>query len=588
MKKLTTLIMATALSVVTAAAQDIIQNAAGREYTSLSGEWKSIVDPYGHGLICQFWRDDTFDGTRLQDYDFDTSQTLSVPGDWNTQKRELFYYEGLMWYRRKFDYSLPEGRRLFLRFDAANYETQVWLNGRKLGRHTGGFTPFEFEITSLVKKKDNSLVVCVDDTRKPDGIPTMNTDWWNYGGLTRDVKLIETGSTFIKDYSIALSEDGKAIEGWMQADGKNMAVNSMLLEIPELKIKKQLTPDESGKASFRIKARPKVWAPDSPKLYSVRISLGGETVSDEIGFRSIKTSGSKILLNGKEIFLCGVNIHEETVNTNKRCTTREEDSLLLSMAKELGCNFVRLAHYPHNEDMVRLADRMGLMVWSEIPLYWGIDWKNANTYILAEQQLAEMINRDHNRCSVIIWSIANETAVNRERTEFLTKLAGKARELDSSRLISAALQNVNKRLTPTTYTVEDPLGEVLDIFSYNEYIGWYDAPKEFCDSITWQLNTDKPVVISEFGGGARLGRNTGKGHFFSEDNLVELYRHQFTMLEKIPGLAGTIPWVLKDFRSPHRLLEGIQDNFNRKGLYTENGEKKKAWQIVRAWNDRHR
>ena len=579
-----------------AEAEICIQNPDNRHTTSLDGEWKSIVDPYGHGLICGFWRDETFDGSRLQDYDFDTSETLMVPGDWNSQKKELFYYEGLMWYRTKFNYNLAAGKRLFLHFGAANYEAQVWLNGKKLGTHTGGFTPFEFEITDKIKANDNSLVVCVDNTRRPDGIPTMNTDWWNYGGLTRSVVLIETDATFIRDYSTHLSKDGKNIEGYIQMDGMDTASSGkssrVLLQIPELKIKKEFTLDQNGRCTFSVKSRPQLWSPDSPKLYDVSLTYDGTMLNDRIGFRTITTQGHKILLNGKEVFLCGVNIHEEATATtggdNKRCTTKEEDARLLGMAKELGCNFVRLAHYPHNEDMLRLADEMGLMVWSEIPLYWGINWRNSKTYDLAEQQLAEMIARDHNRCSIIIWSIANETAVNKERTDFLTRLAGKARELDGSRLISAALQNVNKRLAPTVYTVEDPLGDALDLFSFNEYIGWYDAPKNYCDSITWQLNTTKPVVVSEFGGGAKLGRHSGKSAFFSEDNMVELYKHQFIMLEKIPGLAGTIPWVLQDFRSPHRLLIGVQDNYNRKGLYTEKGQKKQAWQIVKDWNDRHR
>jgi beta-glucuronidase len=566
----------------------LIQNVDGRRVTSLDGLWKSIVDPYNHGFYSSFHHDRKFDGTQLQDYDFDTSMELAVPGDWNSQRTELFYYESIMWYRTKFDYALPEGRRLFVRFGAANYEAKVWLNGKLLGRHTGGFTPFEFEITEGLKEMDNSLVVSVDATRRIDGIPTMNTDWWNFGGLTRSVCLVETADTFIRDYSVLLTK-GKArnISASVTLD-KKMAGKEVLLEIPELKVKEVLTTDAEGMAAIDVKAKPELWSPSSPKLYEVCLTMDGETLKDRIGFRTIATEGQKILLNGEEIFLCGVNIHEETLGTNKRCTTREEDSVLLEMAKELGCNFVRLAHYPHNEEMVRLADEMGLLVWSEIPLYWGIDWKNPNVYKNAELQLAEMIDRDHNRASVIIWSIANETAVNKERTDFLTRLANKARSLDGTRLISAALQNVNKRLAPTVYTVEDPLSEALDLFSYNEYIGWYDAPKEFCDSITWQLNTDKPVVISEFGGGARLGRHLGKNAYFSEDNLVELYKHQFTMLRKISGLAGTIPWVLKDFYSPHRLLIGIQDNFNRKGLYDDQGRKKAAWQVVKDWNEEHR
>ena len=590
--KAVAIVIAVMMSFVANAAN--IQNIGCRKTTSLDGQWNAIVDPYNHGFYHRFQLDLPFDGKGLSDYDFDTSETLRVPGDWNTQRENLMMYEGRVWYRTKFSYALPKGKRLFLYFAAANYEATVWINGKEIGRHTGGFTPFQFDITDNIrnaadddKTAVNSLVVCVDDTRQPGGIPTMNTDWWNYGGLTRSVSLIETNETFVNDYSVGLSG------GYVQLNDSK-AEQKITVEIPELKYKKLIITDEQGRATFSLgKKRPQLWTPESPKLYDVRISYGDEQISDRVGFRTIAVKGRDILLNGKPIFLCGVNIHEEckadkaSGRTNRRITSIDEDRELLAMAKELGCNFVRLAHYPHNEEMLKAADEMGMLVWSEIPLYWGIDWNNKETYKLAEQQLAEMIDRDHNRASVIIWSIANETAVNKERTDFLTRLANKARTLDDTRLISAALQNVNKRLTPTTYTVEDPLKDALDIFSYNEYIGWYDAPKEFCDSITWQLDTDKPVVISEFGGGAKLGRHGKVGEFFCEENLVELYRHQFTMLRKIPGLAGTIPWVLMDFRSPHRLLRGIQDGYNRKGLYSEYGEKKAAWQIVKDWNTEH-
>ena len=600
MKKTCAVLVCLLLTLTATAQVSLIQNVDARKTTSLDGEWRSIVDPYNHGFYHRFQLDLKFDGKGLSDYDFDTSPTLRVPGDWNTQRKELMLYEGRVWYRTKFDYDLASGKRLYLHFGAANYIAEVWLNGKRLGMHEGGFTPFEFEISDKIKAKDNSLVVCVDDTRKPNGIPTLNTDWWNYGGLTRSVCLVETTAAFVRDYCLKLSDEkDNIIDGYVQLND-SAAMQDVLLEIPQLKIKQNLSVSSKGRACFSVKAKPQLWTPDNPKLYDVRITCNGETINDKIGFRRIRTSGNRILLNGKEIFLCGVNLHEESIGDGHRIVTREEDSVLLAKAKELGCNFVRLAHYPYNEEMIRLADEMGLMVWSEIPLYWGIDWKSKQTYALAEQQLEEMISRDRNRCSVIIWSIANETAVNSERTAFLANLAGKARKLDGTRLISAALQNVNKRLSPTVYTVEDPLKDALDIFSFNEYIGWYDAPKEFCDSITWKLDTDKPVVISEFGGGAKhftaadnvsnavteCVRNNHRA-FFNEDNQVELYKHQFTMLRKIPGLAGTIPWVLIDFRSPHRLLEGVQDGYNRKGLYTEKGEKKKAWQVVKDWNDEH-
>ncbi|MCF0202875.1 MAG: beta galactosidase jelly roll domain-containing protein [Bacteroidaceae bacterium] len=559
-----------------------MQNIKARNIQSLDGQWKSIIDPYGHGNWSYF-NDKDFDGTKLQDYDFGTSPELRVPGDWNTQRKELYYYEGNMWYRKRFRLNAVSPQsRLFLHFDAANYKTKVWLNGKEIGEHEGGYSPFEFDITDKVKRDgENSLVVRVNNERLAGGIPTFNTDWWNYGGLTRSVCIVETQPTFIYDY--CFNWNG-SIEGWVQLKGDDVAAKNVTLKIPALKISKTLTTDGSGRATFSLKAKPKLWSPESPVLYEVALTLGEETIADLIGFRTISTAGDKILLNGKPVFLAGVNIHEETFGDSRRATTIEDDSLLLQAAKDLGCNFVRLAHYPHNEDMVRLADRMGLMVWSEIPLYWGIDWRNQQTYKLAVQQLREMVQRDHNRASIIIWSIANETAVNSDRTDFLTRLANEARSLDSSRLISAALQNVNKQIAHNVYTVEDPLHEALDLFSFNEYIGWYDNVKEACDSITWVLPENKPIVISEFGGGAKFQMHNGDSSFFSEDNLASLYRHQFRMLAKIKGLAGTIPWVLKDFRSPHRMLPGVQDDFNRKGLLSEKGEKKQAWQIVHDWN----
>ena len=593
---LSLVILSAALLCATAVSAQTMQNVYARNTQSLDGQWKTIVDPYGHGWNA-YYNDRPFDGTRLQEYDFGSSPELKVPGDWNTQRPELYYYEGDLWYRTRFTPAIASpDSRLFLHFGAANYKSKVWLNGKEVGEHEGGYTPFEFEVTDLVKPDSvNSLVVKVNNTRLPDGIPTLNTDWWNYGGITRSVTLVATQPNFIYDYSIGYeplpTKKGKKpageIVGWVQLNGNDIAGKQVALSIPALKINAQLTTDAAGRADFRLKASPKLWTPDAPTLYDVALTFGDEVINDQIGFRTISTKGDKILLNGEPVFLAGVNIHEETFGDSRRATSVEDDSLLLQSAKDLGCNFVRLAHYPHNEHMVRLADRMGLMVWDEIPLYWGIDWNSQRTYDLAVQQLTEMISRDRNRASVIIWSIANETAVKPDRTAFLTRLANEARRQDGTRLVSAALQNWNKQLAHNVYTVEDPLHEALDIFSFNEYLGWYDNVKQACDSITWSLPENKPIVISEFGGGAKFGRHSGDDAYFSEENQADIYRHQFVMLSKIKGLAGTIPWVLKDFRSPHRVLPGVQDDFNRKGLYSDKREKKQAWQVAREWNLQH-
>ena len=279
----------------------------------------------------------------------------------------------------------------------------------------------------------------------------------------------------------------------------------------------------------------------------------------------------------------GISIHEEKPFGGGRANSTADAHTLLSWAKELGCNFVRLAHYPHNEYAVREAERMGLLVWSEIPVYWTIAWTNPQTYQNAERQLTDMIRRDQNRANVIIWSIANETPHSPERDAFLSRLATKTRSLDNTRLISMAMEvtsasNYKNRL-------QDNMNEYVDVISFNEYIGWYrdvnDAPK-----MEWEIPYDKPVIISEFGGGAKYGLHGAKNQRWTEEFQENLYRENIAMLEKIDGLAGTTPWILKDFRSPRRVLNGIQDYYNRKGLFSDNGEKKKAFYVLKDWYEK--
>jgi beta-glucuronidase len=227
--------------------------------------------------------------------------------------------------------------------------------------------------------------------------------------------------------------------------------------------------------------------------------------------------------------------------------------------------------------MTRLADKLGILVWSEVPVYWTINWENLETYQNAENQLTDMIRRDANRASIIIWSLANETPVSEARTRFLTNLAKKARELDNTRLISAAMEKHGKPGSPNTSIVQDPLADVLDIVAFNQYTGWYDGLPEKCARVTWEIPNEKPVVVSEFGGDAKQGLHGNKTDRWTEEYQEDLYKQTIPMLEKINGLAGFSPWILMDFRSPKRALPGIQDGFNRKGLISSDGVKKKAF-----------
>ena len=238
------------------------------------------------------------DKTDLVEYDFDTSPTLDVPGDWNSQDERLFYYEGTVWYRRRFDYHAGEGKRLFLHFGAANYQADVYLNGKKLGQHLGGFTPFEFEVTGQVRESGNSLVVRVDNRRHLEAVPTVNTDWWNYGGLTRDVRLIETPATFVRDYRVQLGRGERDhIDVSVQLDGPQ-ARQHVVISLPEAGLSGEADTDGSGGAHFAIAAPGLgLWSPGHPRLYSVKLAAGADTLSDKVGFRTIEVKGTDILLD---------------------------------------------------------------------------------------------------------------------------------------------------------------------------------------------------------------------------------------------------------------------------------------------------
>ncbi len=568
----------------------LIQNIPGRETILLDGHWKYMLDLYELGYYDYRMNQDRngfFKDVKPQkpedlvEYSFDKAQTLHVPGDWNTQREDLFNYEGNIWYRRLFDFKPQAGIRSFVYFGAVNYECNIYLNGAKIGVHEGGFTSFNIEITDKLKPGENTLILKVDDRRRLEGIPTVNTDWYNYGGITRSVNIINVPQTFIRDYFVQLKKGSpNVIAGWIQLDGATSA-QKVSIEIPELKLKKEVTTDEKGFTSFEVKANPVLWTPENPKLYAVKIVSASDSQKDEIGFRTIETKGKKLLLNGKELFCRGISIHEEAPFRQGRAWSREDAMVLLTWAKELGCNFVRLAHYQHNENMIREAERMGLLVWSEIPCYWTIQWQNEQTLHNAQYQIGDMISRDKNRTNIIIWSIANETPISEPRNIFLRKLADKVRSLDNTRLVAAAMEK--KEMSNGVMTLDDPMADYLDVLSFNQYVGWYDGLPEKCDRVNWTFTHDKPVFISEFGGGALQGYHGAVNQRFTEEFQEDLYKHSVGMLERMEGLAGCSPWILMDFRSPRRLMVDMQDGFNRKGLISDQGIKKSAFYVMQEW-----
>lgn len=590
--KLTALLLSLAALFVNNVQADIaMQNPDSRNAIVLDGRWDTIIDPNENGYYNHRYEESEhgyFKNAKpaspgdLVEYDFTRSPKLNVPGDWNTQDDQLFLYEGTIWYHRDFDIGKKTDQNYAVHFGAVNYHATVYLNGKKIDTHEGGFTPFQFDITEAVKPGLNSLVVKVDNHRERDQIPTVNTDWWNYGGITRSVKILKYPKAHIQDYVVQLSktEEG-VIEGWIKVETNskdNSDAQKLELRIPELNIVQKLNVNKNGEAKFEILAKPILWSPESPKLYSVDIQYQQDIVHDKIGFRTIVVQGENILLNGKSVFLRGISIHEESPLHPGRAWSEEDARILLTWAKELGCNFVRLVNYPHSETMVRMADQMGLMVWSEIPVYWAVLFNNPAVYAKAETQLEEMIARDKNRAAIIMWSMANETPNSSARLKFISQLAEKARDLDSTRLITAALDTQSD--SSGFKSIDDPLSAIVDVIGVNSYCGWYVATPSSCANVKWLSRYRKPVIMSEFGADALQGLHGDKAQRWTEEYQADVYSNNLIMIDNMSFVRGLSPWILKDFRSPRRPLPGVQDFWNRKGLISDKGIKKKSWTIL--------
>lgn len=605
MKRIITL-TALLLGALAVNAQDsLITNIGARKSVSLDGRWQYIVDPYETGFFDYryhelkennpdaYWNTDVpKNKTDKKEHGYIDKYTLEVPGDWNHQKPEFVYYEGTIWYKKSFDFHPTEGKsRYYLYFGAVNYRADVYLNGKKLGMHIGGFTPFDFEIPAgLLKEKGNFLVVKVDNKRHADDVPTLNTDWWNYGGITRDVKVVEVPQSFIQDYVIQLKKPapGKApsakpeVQGWVRLNNVT-AGEQINIEIPELKLKKHI--QSSGSVTPVAFTLPKVqlWSPQSPKLYKVIVSTPTDRVEDKIGFRTVEAHGKQVLLNGKPIFMRGISVHGEIPQDVRRAVGYNDAKQLLGQARELGCNMVRLAHYPHDEAMTRMADSLGILVWSEIPVYWTIDFGSEAVLNKAKAQLREMITRDHNRASIIIWSVGNETPVSPTRTNFMHNLITTAKQLDSTRMVSAALE-VNYAALKNQNVIDDPLGQYVDLVAFNEYLGWYGGLPDQCRKTNWSTPYNKPLFISETGAGAKGGFHADSLTRYSEEYQEWYYKEQVAMFKRMPyNFVGLSPWVLNDFRSPKRNNPVYQEGWNRKGLYDDKGNKKKAFYILQAY-----
>ena len=553
-----------------------------RKRQSLDGLWHYGIDQYDTCLRSKWYEENYYDGDGRQlpvDFSFDEWPVMQLPCCYNMIDRELFLYEGSMVFTRKFLFEKKEGERAVLKIGAANYVCRVFLNKQFVGMHRGGSTPAYFDITEYVEKQ-NRIIITVDNTRHPWQVPMENTDWFNYGGIYRSMELFVVPDVFVKDMSVMLDpKDRSHRTVRAEVTLSKQVTGQARFRIPQLGIDMPVEIRE-GVGGVTVKTEPKLWEPENPVLYDAEVSYEGDVLRDRIGFRDIRVEKNKILLNDKEIFLRGVSCHEDSV-ANGKALTEEERIETIRIAKELGCNFMRLAHYPHHENMAKLADEMGLLLWEEVPVYWDIDFDNPATYEDAKNQLLELIGRDKNRASVIIWSVGNENLDTESRYLFMSKLVNVAKKADPSRLVSAACL-VNGK----TNRIEDRLGDCLDVIGINEYCGWYEPDFGKLPDLMENSEPGKPVIITEFGADARWGHRGSITEKGTEDCQAYIYEQQVETLEKIPYVKGMTPWILYDFRCPRR-LSLIQGYYNLKGLCSADKKNRKlAFSVLQEFYQR--
>ena len=613
-----------------------------REYLSLNGQWKYIVDPMNNGLpetsfFGGFPENKTQkDGYELIEYNFDQADVINVPGAWNEQKDELFFYQGSIWLFKKFNFNIDPNKLNHLYIGASNFSTKIFLNGERVGQFNSGYTAFNFDISDYLIDGENVLLVQINANLSENSVPTKKTDWWPYGGLVGDVLIVNTPKIFIENAYVQISDLQKKQLNFRAKLNLNKNMNIKLI-IDELNLQRSFTTNKNGEIDEFIKFKNiDLWSPENPKLYNVTVKIEGDEIVDQIGFREIKTKGKQIFLNGTPIKFKGISMHAEPIGEKGIAFSRAHFESLVTTSKELNINFIRAAHYPYTRHMAKVCDELGIMLWEEIPVYWNINWTNKQTKEEALNMLSNLVTRDWNRASVVVWSLGNETPFSKDRMTFMNDLKDRLGELDVSRLKSAAIlsgdaQTFSKlisiiakvglekkdltakeryifeeivknvpvpveKLLPFEININDPLANELDLIAYNEYFGWYytsffsaqigiresllrEIMFELMPSFIIRSEFNKPIHISEFGAGAKHSfKKTNQ--VWSEEYQAKVYLKQLEMLKSNPQVQGISPWILKDFRSMMRPLNNVQDFYNRKGLIDENGNKKQAFSVL--------
>lgn len=583
---------------------------------ALDGLWEFQIDPEGRGEADAWWQ-------ALPD-----PCLMAVPGSWNEVRAEYRDYLDDAWYGLTF--TLPRawtGQRLALRFGSVNYAAKVWLNGAYAGAHEGGHLPFELDVSAHVQAGRNRLTVKVNNTLQPDRVPPGNTgfglaglmrgfprtnfDFFPYAGIQRPVFLCATAPTYLDwirvETGYERNRDAARPTGWLQveasATGKGFASAECAVLDGDATVASQILEKDADVLHGRLEIPDaELWSPASPHLYACRFTLyaaDGALVDQyvlQIGLRTVKVEGSQLLLNDEPVFLKGFGKHEDfpVLGRASSLPLIAKDGALMEW---IGANSYRTSHYPYAEEAMEYADRAGLLIIDEIPAV-GLMFEDdadriATRLARCRQQLADLIRRDFNHPSVIMWSVANEpmparlmerfqgkafdASVDQAGTDFLAALIQHGRPLDATRPFSLA----GIMGGPVEWL------ELCDVVMINRYWGWYvhggemeparTALAQELDHLHARLG--KPIVLAEFGAEALAGHHSEPAEMYSEEYQVEMLRQYLEVAAERAFIAGLHIWNFADFKTGQSAMR--TNAMNHKGVFTRDRRPKMAAHFLR-------
>ena len=550
--------------------------------TYLSKLWDFKIDPEDKG-VTEKW---------FASFPKDTRKMM-VPSCWNTEF-DLFRYRGVAWYSTTFEIGSPN---IYLNFDAVQNEADVYLDGVHLGNHYGGFLAFGYEVNGLALGEHTLTVRVNNELNSIDTLPGKLLDWYNYGGIARGVYVRELSDAWIRDYKISYELENNLsdarvsisakIKTFCEMDGEfTVYVNDGLVYTEPIKI----SGDEEIKCEFQLKDV-RLWRIYKPNLYTVRLAYGKEDIYERIGFREIKTSGRDIFLNGEKIKILGVNRHEEhpDFGFSMPFNLIKRD---IDIAKDMNCNAIRTSHYPNSKKTADYCDEIGMLFWSEIPM-WNISVEatvNPKTVERALSMEREMILENYHHPSIIFWGMHNECATDTEEVFALTERMVKlAKSLDTSRLITYAS---NKTKLDTRREI---CFSLADVVSVNHYIGWYfpvengdwnDFMQEYEDVLMSCNSCDKPFIMSEFGYAALLGTNSFDYSRWTEDYQADALEFTLGQILGNEKISGGYIWQFADMHSEQNDISRPRC-CNNKGILDEYRRPKRAYRVVRKIYGEH-